>query len=220
MSTIRRATEQDIDRCDIMLKHAKDYLREQDLTQWDWGYPNRLNIETDIERGDLYVMCDDDGELMGSVAVVMDGEPNYFTHPLRGVWLTNSPDDEDATYACIHRVITAPEFRGCGVATALMQECERLARAAHKRSCRVETHERNMSMRHIAEKLGYIHCCDVVTLHDQVDGRVAYEKLLNEGDVPDHGGPIDDNEQELQKRVARIWEHRRAAMRKGIWETE
>lgn len=207
--TIRRATVDDADRCTDLLDHAKAFLREQDLSQWQWGYPNRDNIEADIARGELYVVCEGD-EIIGSAMITLNGETNY-AHPLRGSWLTESPDDENATYACIHRIVCAPEHRGRGVATRLMEECERQARAAGKRSCRVETHNHNAGMRHVAEKLGYVHCCDIASRYDQLNGRVAYEKLLNEGDTPDHGGPIEDDLEELQALVAQVWAARRAA---------
>lgn len=214
MTSIRKAQSADIDRCAAILDDAKAYLREQDLSQWQWGYPNRLNIENDVANGELYVACDDEGSIMGSAMITLRGEANY-GHPLRGCWLTTSPDDEGATYACIHRIVCAPECRGRGVATQLMAECERQARAAGKRSCRVETHNHNAGMRHVAEKLGYVHCCDIASQHDQINGRVAYEKLLDPADMPDQGGPIEDDLEELQELVARVWEWRRAHQRAG-----
>lgn len=209
MTAIRRATAADIDRCADILDHAKTYLREQNLSQWQWGYPNRANIEADIDRGELYVVCAYSGEVIGSAMITLNGETNY-ARPLRGCWLTDSPDDERATYACIHRIVCAPEHRGRGVATRLMEECERQARAAGKRSCRVETHNHNAGMRHVAEKLGYVHCCDIASRYDQLNGRVAYEKLLRAGDVPDRGGRIEDDLEELQALVADVWTARRA----------
>lgn len=209
MTTIRQATADDIDRCEVILAHAKDFLRAQDLSQWQWGYPNRQNIVDDVAHGELYVAYDDEsGEILGSAMITMNGEPNY-SHPLRGQWITTSPNTPDATYACIHRVTCAPEYRGRGVATALMNECERQARAAGKRSCRVETHPNNSGMRHIAEKLGYVHCCDIVSCHDQIDGRVAYEKLLNAQDTGDNSRePLADDHEELRRLVSIVWQER------------
>ncbi len=216
MTSIRRATEEDIERCDLILNHAKDFLRSQGLSQWQWGYPSRQNIEHDVEAKELYVAYDEEtGEILGSAMITLAGEPNYnsplrgtwltdspndaqatyacihrvtcapehrgkgvmitlagepnYNSPLRGTWLTDSPNDAQATYACIHRVTCAPEHRGKGVATSLMAECERQAREAGKRSCRVETHPHNASMRHIAEKMGYVHCCDIASRHDQAE---------------------------------------------------
>lgn len=209
MTAIRQATVADIDRCEVILDHAKDYLRAQDLSQWQWGYPNRQNIVDDVSNGELYVAYNEDtGEILGSAMITMRGEPNY-SHPLRGTWVTNSPNNEEATYACIHRVTCAPEYRGCGVATALMNECERQAREAGKRTCRVETHPNNAGMRHIAEKLGYIHCCDIASHHDQIDGRVAYEKVLDEHDAGDNSRePLADDLEELRRLVSIIWQER------------
>lgn len=207
MTSIRRATEEDIERCDLILNHAKDFLRSQGLSQWQWGYPSRQNIENDVEAKELYVAYDEEtGEILGSAMITLAGEPNY-NSPLRGAWLTDSPNDAQATYACIHRVTCAPEHRGKGVATSLMAECERQAREAGKRSCRVETHPHNASMRHIAEKMGYVHCCDIASRHDQLHGRVAYEKLLDPADVADHdASTFYDDVKELQECAAAWWE--------------
>lgn len=212
MTTIRRATVQDVDCCAVILEHAREYLRKQDLSQWQWGYPNRLNIETDVANGELYVACDERGTIMGGAMITMAGEPNY-AHPLRGAWANPSPDDADATYACIHRVICAPEFRGRGVATALMNECERQAREAGKASCRVETHPHNAGMRRVAEKLGYVHCCDIASMHDQVNGRVAYEKILDPDLHPHPILPLEDDDEELQRLVAQMWARLHAELR-------
>lgn len=211
MTSIRRATAEDIERCDIILNHAKDFLRSQGLSQWQWGYPSRQNIERDTEAGELYVAYDEQtGEVLGSAMITLGGEPNY-DNPLRGAWLTDSPNNYQATYACIHRVTCAPEHRGKGVATSLMTECERQAREAGKRSCRVETHPHNAGMRHIAEKMGYVHCCDIASNHDRLHGRVAYEKLLDPADVADNPADVfGDDVEELQERAAAWWEKRQA----------
>jgi GNAT superfamily N-acetyltransferase len=206
VTVIRPACAEDLDRCELILNHAKENLRGQDLTQWQWGYPNRGNIDRDFAAGNLYVAYDEQtGEVMGAAAIILTGEPNY-DDPLRGSWFAPCPNDERATYACIHRVTCAPEHQGKGIATALMNECERLARAAGKRSCRVETHPHNAGMRHVAEKLGYVHCCDIASRFDQIHGRVAYEKLLDPGDPGDRPvEPLPDDVDELQRLSAEFW---------------
>ena len=213
MALIRHATVDDIEACAVVLEHAKAYLRDQGLTQWQGEYPGRHNIETDIHHGELFVAVHEEtGEIMGTAMITLRGEPNY-EDPLRGTWLTQSPDDMDTTYACIHRVTCAPEFRGQGVATALMRECELLAHDAGKRSCRVETHPNNVGMRRVAEKLGYVHCCDISSIHDEQHGRVAYEKLLWADDVPDNGaGAIDDDIDDMQRHLALWWAKHRTQL--------
>ena len=70
MTSIRRATAEDIERCDLILNHAKDFLRSQGLSQWQWGYPSKQNIERDTEAGELYVAYDEQtGEVLGSAMI-------------------------------------------------------------------------------------------------------------------------------------------------------
>ena len=158
---VRKTTHDDVLATESVLDDGRRALAQMDIPQWQGEYPNRIDVEDDIEHGRGYVAVDDEGTVLGTLAFTMNGEPTYDV--IDGAWLTQSTSDA-ATYATIHR---------CAVSAA----------AARKgaASVRIDTHRANVRMRGLACKRGYTEC-GVITLpyeHEADPTRIAYEKVLS-----------------------------------------
>ena len=171
----RKTTEADLPRVNEIFEGARRTMHAAGIDQWTDGYPASSDIQTDIRAGNSYVLCDDDGNILSTCAVILSGEPTY-TVIDDGAWLTDSPDDENTTYVAVHRVATDTESRGRGLASRLLSEAVILGKRAGKTSLRIDTHADNKPMQGMLARNGLSYC-GIITL---VSGakRNAYEKLL------------------------------------------
>ena len=174
---IRIAEESDIDRMLEVYADGRASLGALGIDQWQDGYPQRWRVEADVARREARVACDDDGRIVGCIVAIFTGEPDY--DAIDGAWLTKGTS-ADPGYVVIHRVATAADALGRGVATALFDEVEREAREAGCESVRIDTHYGNSPMRSLVAKRGYAACGEVVMscVGTMTPERIAYEKLL------------------------------------------
>lgn len=112
--------------------------------QWDESYPNVAVFESDIELGQLWV-AEIDGAVAGMAAVTTDQEPEY----AQVGW------NVDETAVVVHRLAVDPEFRGAGVAAALMRKAEEIAVERGISVLRVDTNTQNKATQRLLPKLGY-----------------------------------------------------------------
>jgi ribosomal protein S18 acetylase RimI-like enzyme len=99
------------------------------------------DARTRAAHADLLVAVED-GQVLGTVTVVLEGGPyaeNY------------SPGD-----AVIRMLATAPEARGKGVGSALMDEAVRRARAAGKSAVRLATQPGMATAQRLYERMGFV----------------------------------------------------------------
>jgi ribosomal protein S18 acetylase RimI-like enzyme len=128
-----------------MLRRVIPLMHAEGLAQWDDEYPTEAIFARDIEAGELWVAEAEAGALAGVVAITTDQYPEY-AHV--GLDLT-----EPAIVA--HRLAVDPAFRGLGVAAALMQQAETVARAREIPILRVDTSAQNTAAQRLTVKLGY-----------------------------------------------------------------
>ena len=73
------------------------------------------------------------------------------------------------------------EFRGKGVATELFEFSIKYGKENGYDSIRVDTHEKNVIMQHLALKLGFKACGYVIYSHIAIEPkRLIYEKVLKQ----------------------------------------
>jgi len=113
--------------------------------QWDATYPNAGVFERDIELGQLWV-AQIDGAIAGVAAITTDQEPEY----AQVGW------DITELAVVVHRLAVDPEFRGAGVAGALMRQAEEVARERGIAVLRVDTNTQNEATQRLFPKLGYV----------------------------------------------------------------
>ncbi len=169
---IRRTRKEDIDAIMPIFDEARKTIAALGIDQWQNGYPSRGVIEADVRKSQSYCVLVD-GEIVGTFALISDGEPTY-DDISDGNWLTGDGKDH---YFAIHRVAISVKSRGRGISTEIIGFCANMAREGGKKSLRIDTHRGNVVMRKMLEKNGFIYC-GIIYLADG-DERVAYELTLD-----------------------------------------
>ncbi|OAZ03916.1 GNAT family N-acetyltransferase [Flavobacterium succinicans] len=149
-----------------ILQAAIAQRKEDGSTQWQDGYPNLETVTDDFVKGYAHVLVENE-VVVAYAAIIFGEEPTY--NNLQGEWLSHSD------YVVVHRVATAPEYKGKGIATLLFEKIEELSKAKGVFSIKVDTNFDNFPMLKILEKLGYTYCGEIVV---RGAPRKAFEKLL------------------------------------------
>ena len=173
---IRTTTPADIDAVMAIIEEARRTMAALGIDQWQNGSPNRAMIEEDVSLGQGRVVEAEDGTVVGTFALLDDGEPTY-DRIYDGAWLTADRDvDGTVAYLAIHRVAIAVSRRGSGISTAIIAYAADAARGLGRKSLRIDTHRGNVVMRRMLTKHGFVHCGTIYLQNG--DGRVAYELVL------------------------------------------
>ena len=130
---IRKAEYKDIELLMSITKACAKHMISFGIYQWNEHYPNRLAFETDLKRGELYVL-EKNKSIIGCIVLsnVMDEE--YI--PIK--WLT--PNGKNLY---IHRLAIHPKFQGKGFAQDLMNFAEQFAMDNNYTSVRLDTFSQN-----------------------------------------------------------------------------
>ena len=168
--TIRRSTKSDINFLMPIFDEARRTIAALGIDQWQNGYPSEGVILADIEKMQSY-LCEIDGEVCGTFAIIDDGEPTY-DKIYDGEWLTGDSD----SYIAIHRVAIAVSSRGSGLSGKIIGYATDFAKEKGRKSLRIDTHRGNAVMRRMLEKNGFSYC-GIIYLENG-DERVAYEKII------------------------------------------
>ncbi len=163
----RLSTLEDTDRIVELIDQAKAFLKASGVDQWQDGYPDKNAIIGDINKGDGYLLIDND-HIVGYTCISFDGEECY--KDIKGEWKSEQP------YAVIHRTVIDNECKGKGLASLMFKFAEKLALSKNVFSIKVDTDEDNSIMKHILQKNGYEYC-GVVWF--QNSNKIAFEKILS-----------------------------------------
>ena len=159
---IRKATLADLDALMPVYAAARRYMAENgNPTQWGTTTPRRELLESDVEKGQLYVV-EAEGSIHGGF-VLQWGEDPFYTVPVSGSWRYDDP------YGTIHRI--ASDGTRHGVFAECLAYCE-----AQTDSLRIDTHADNHTMQHLIQKHGVTYSATV----RMADGtlRFAYERRI------------------------------------------
>ncbi|TGY48505.1 GNAT family N-acetyltransferase [Limosilactobacillus reuteri] len=147
---IRKATMADLEVVVDILRDGRNQLAERGVDQWQGDYPNVTHVKEDIENGYAYLVKADDGQTVGTLAIVE--APDYFYDKLNGKWLINTEN-----YVVIHRVAIHSRHAGKGYASKLFLSLIEYLETERPeiKSIRLSTNENNMAMQRIATKSGF-----------------------------------------------------------------
>lgn len=168
---IRRTEERDLEYVMPIFDEARATIAQLGIDQWQNGYPSEEVVLADIGKDQSYV-CDLDGRICGTFAVLENGEPTY-DKIYDGHWLTG---DDSRDYIAIHRVAISVSSRGSGLSGGIIAYAADLAQKKGRKSLRIDTHRGNAVMRRMLEKNGFAYC-GIIYLENG-DERVAYEKII------------------------------------------
>lgn len=147
---IRKATLTDLETIVDILKDGRDQLAERGVDQWQGEYPNITHVKEDIENGVAYLVQSDDGETVGTMAIV--DAPDHFYDHIDGQWLIDTED-----YVTIHRVAIHSRHAGKGYASQLFINTIKYLEEHRPdvKSIRLSTNENNLAMQRVATKNGF-----------------------------------------------------------------
>ena len=171
--TVRVALESDIPAMMQVIDEAKTYFKENEIDQWQDGYPNQYSLLLDIENRFSYVMVDNLTQQVVATAAITQG-PEEAYNDITGAWLTG----DATTYLAVHRIAIASALKGNNLAKQLIDYAEQLCLQKNCLSVRIDTHEDNLSMQKFVGKHGYTKCGDIYI--PDVGDRIAYEKIIKE----------------------------------------
>lgn len=157
---IRKAFPDDLNSILKVYEIAREYMRQNgNPTQWGTVKPRKELLVDDIRKGDLYVGENDKGDICFVFAFILGDDPTY-SYIEGGSWLSDEP------YGTIHRI--ASDGTVSGVVKAAVDFCRNIIP-----NIRIDTHENNKTMQHVAEKLGFVKC-GIIYIDDGTP-RIAYQ---------------------------------------------
>lgn len=141
---IRHADKKDLPAILEIFDSAKKYMRANgNLTQWTGNYPNEEVLENDINKNQLYVVCDENNILCGVFAFIVGEDVTYKN--IEGSWLNDEP------YGTIHRIASNGRVRG------IMNMCIDYCKTKCT-NIRIDTHEDNTIMQKLILKNNFKYC--------------------------------------------------------------
>lgn len=164
---IRKSNQNDLKSIMDLIKQAQLYFKNQDIDQWQDGYPNEDVILQDISTQQSYVIEDD--YILGTMFFTFDNDPNYDS--IKDDWLT-----QNQNYGVIHRIVVNNEKKGMGLAKQLLDFAVHESQLNNIKSIRIDTHNDNQSMQRFLLKNGF-QLCGHITLESGAP-RIAFEKII------------------------------------------
>ena len=159
---IRHARKNELERVLEIYGIGRQFMRDHgNPDQWNTSYPERATLEDDIEKEQLYVICDENDHPRAVFAFIHGEDPTY-GYIEGGSWITDAP------YGTIHRIASDGTTRG-----VLSRAVEYVKKQYDH--IRIDTHEKNIPMQGAILKNGFEYR-GVIYLEDG-DPRWAYEYL-------------------------------------------
>jgi len=141
---IRRAAVNDIPAIMDLIAEVVPLMRASGNFQWDDTYPNASVFGDDIAAGQLWV-AEIDGNIAGVSAITTE---QYEEYALAGMDITQEA-------IVTHRLAVNINFRGQGIAEALLKQAEAVARERGIAILRIDTNSNNKATRRLFPKMGY-----------------------------------------------------------------
>lgn len=165
---IRKSTYDDVMNIMTLVHQAQAYFKANGIDQWQDGYPQAQNIESDIQKQNSYVL--EDQNILGTMYFAIEDDPNYDI--IQGKWLTNQQ-----RYAVIHRIVVDENVKGQRLANQLLEFAIDKCQQDNIQSIRIDTHKDNLSMQRFLLRNGFKEC-GIVTLESGAL-RIGFEKIVN-----------------------------------------
>jgi ribosomal protein S18 acetylase RimI-like enzyme len=166
---IRFAVQDDIAAVTGLLRRVVPLMRAAGNLQWDERYPDAAVFELDVVRKQLWV-AEIGGTIAGMATIVTDREPEY----AQAGW------DIEQPAVTVHRLAVDPEFRGAGVAMALMRKAEEVSAERGISVVRTDTSAENTVAQKLFLKLGYVLAGEIRLSYRPGLRVLCYEKHLGQ----------------------------------------
>ncbi|QEC79072.1 GNAT family N-acetyltransferase [Mucilaginibacter ginsenosidivorax] len=113
--------------------------------QWDSTYPNTSVFKNDVDLGYLWV-AEINGLVAGVAAITTKQEAEY----------TQVGWDINEEAIVTHRLAVSPNYRGLGIAAALLKQAEFEAARRGIKTLRIDTNTHNKATQKLFPKMGYV----------------------------------------------------------------
>lgn len=163
---IRHSDNQDIISIMTLVHQAQVYFKEQEIDQWQDGYPDEKRIYDDIALNHSYVL--EDNRVVGTMYFALEDDPCYKV--IEGQWLTNQ------SYAIIHRIVIDQKYKGKNLAALLLEYAIKECKEKDIKSIRIDTHKDNIPMQRFLKKNDFERC-GIIQLESHAY-RLAFEKII------------------------------------------
>ena len=147
---IRKAISEDIDAIEAIYNRIH-HRQEQGKTVIGWQrniYPTRQTAQAALERGDLFVQTNEQGQIVGAAIFNQIQDDFYRDAP----WQYPA---EDREVMVMHTLVTDPLHQNKGYGSAFADYYEEYALAQGCRYLHIDTNERNLNARHFYQNRGY-----------------------------------------------------------------
>lgn len=165
-----KATKKDLTSIMAIIGDAQEYLKDQNIDQWQNDYPNNDIIINDILNKESYLIKSNSDNVIATAMFSTRLEPTYKV--IDGKWMSSNSD----RYGVIHRMAIAKKNRRSGVSKFIFKTFETFLKKNNIKSMRIDTHVDNTGMQNLLLKLNYNYC-GIIYLENG-DLRLAYEKLI------------------------------------------
>ena len=142
---LEKASMNDLEAISALLYGVVEHLNQSGIPQWDEVYPNKANVEEDLQNGELYV-ARAGGKIAGIITLNRESDPAYQT----GNWSYTGPD-----YRVVHRLCVAADMQGQGIGGQIMRLTEDMLVQSGVKSLRLDVFSQNPHSLRLYEKLGY-----------------------------------------------------------------
>jgi ribosomal protein S18 acetylase RimI-like enzyme len=144
MTIIRLAASEDIPKIMYLLRTIVPAMEAVGNYQWDSQYPNADVFASDIAMNQLWV-AEVNSAIAGFAAITTDQEAEY----AEVGW------DLSETAIVTHRLAVGVQYRGLGIAKALLMQAEEEAVKRNIHILRIDTNTNNEATQALFPKLGY-----------------------------------------------------------------
>lgn len=165
---VRECKIEDIPAVVDIINEAKTYFRKHNIPQWQNEYPSFLDIEKDILNNGAYCIAYE-GKVVAYSYIALFEDPNY-TY-IEGKWLN------DEKYVVVHRTCVKECMKGKHLASLFLRKANEVALQNNVYNLRVDTHEKNTSMRKMLQN-NLFQECGIIYVEDGTP-RIAYQKTCH-----------------------------------------
>ena len=167
----RPAAESDIDGIMLIVRQARNYLKNHRVDQWQGEYPTQDIFAADIANGECYAVTY--GEHLAGFFCLTEAPESGYDKITDGKW------HGEGKYCTLHRMAIEAQFRGTSLSDMLIDFADDMARAKGAECVRTDTHRKNKAMQRLLKRKGYVYRGNVLVDEAGHDpARQAFEKKL------------------------------------------
>ena len=167
----RPATESDIDGIMLIVRQARNYLKNHRVDQWQGEYPTQDIFAADIANGECSAVTY--GERLAGFFCLTEAPESGYDKITDGKW------HGEGKYCTLHRMAIEAQFRGTSLSDMLIDFADDMARAKGAECVRTDTHRKNTAMQRLLKRKGSVYRGNVLVDEAGHDpARQAFEKKL------------------------------------------